>query len=203
MDDRDSVLDAWSLIIVRDGWMHARIDAVAREAALPIGAVADSVPDRWDALRGLLARLERAALIESATDPDETVRNRLFAVIMAGFDAAQPQRALADVLAAAVRRDSRLALLIARQGPMSVRRVAEAAGVDTGGLLGPARIAVLAVQLARVLRTWLDDQSTDLAPTMKTLDTALAQAENLANLMQGRFRAQPATLRSADDHRPE
>jgi hypothetical protein len=199
MDYRDSILDGWAAVIVRDGWAHARIDAVARETGLPIGAVVDTVPDRWDALRGLQARFDRAALVESASDPDDSIRNRLFAVMMARFDSAQEQRALADVLAAAVRRDPGLAAFFAVQVPVSVRRVAEAAGVDAGGLLGPLRIAVLTTLYARVTRTWLDDVTADLAPTMKALDTALAQAEQLAKMAGPK--APLAAPQSADDPR--
>jgi hypothetical protein len=189
MDYRDSILDGWAAIIVRDGWAGARLDAVARETGLPIGAVVDAVPDRWDALRGLQARFDRAALVESASDPDDSIRNRLFAVIMARFDAAQDQRALVEVVAAAVRRDPGLAAFFATRVPGSVRRIAEAAGVDAGGIFGPLRIAVLTALFARVTRVWLDDQTGDLAPTMKALDTALAQAEQLAKMTLGPVQA--------------
>jgi hypothetical protein len=189
MNYRDSILDGWAAVIVRDGWAGARVDAVARETRLPIGAVVDDVPDRWEALTGFQARFDRAALVESASDPDDSIRNRLFAVIMARFDAAQDQRALADVLRAAVRRDPGLAAFFAARVPFSVRRIAEAAGVDAGGILGPLRIAVLTALYARVARIWLDDETADLAPTMKALDSALAQAEQLAKMAPGQGNA--------------
>lgn len=199
MDYRDSILDGWATVIVRDGWARARIDAVARETGLPIGGVADAVPDRWEALTGWQTRFDRAALVESASDADDSIRNRLFAVIMARFDAAQEQREMAGVLAAAARRDPGLAAFFATRVPWSVRRVAEAAGVDSGGLLGPLRIAVLTALVVRVARTWLDDPTGDLAPTMKALDSALAQAEQLARMMPGRAKAPLAAPQSAGD----
>jgi hypothetical protein len=203
MDYRDSILDGWAAVIVRNGWAGARVDAVARETGLPIGAVVDDVADRWDALRGLQARFDRAALVESASDPDDSIRNRLFAVIMARFDAAQAQRALVEVIAAAVQRDPGLAAFVATRVPVSVRRLAEAAGVDAGGLLGPLRIAVLAALQARVARIWLADATADLAPTMKALDSALAQAEQLAKLVPGRAKVPLEAPQSAGDHRAE
>lgn len=172
------ILDAWLTVIGRDGWEAARIDAVAAAAGVGPGDVAAAYPDRWAALAAYGRKLDRAALAEATSDGE--VRDRLFAMLIERFDAAQPQRAAIAELAAAVRRDPGLAVFTLMAVPRSVARLADAAGVATGGLLGPLRVQALAALLLSVARVWLDDDSADLGPTMKALDERLAQAETWA-----------------------
>lgn len=181
MASRDAILDAWSRVIGRDGWSLARIDAVARAAGCNASEVAAQAGDRWEALRGLDSRFEQVALAEAASDPDESVRNRLFALFMARFDALQDQRDLARQLRSAARTDPALAVFVMTLLPPMLRRLAEAAGVDAGGLFGPVRIAALSVLYVQIVRVWLTDDSADLSATMKALDGALARAERAAN----------------------
>lgn len=176
----DPILAAWLTVIGRDGWAGARIDAVAVAAGLTTGAVAARLPDRWSALAAFGRHLDTDALAEAGADRDASVRDRLFALLMARFDAAQDRRDAVQAVAAAARRDPGLAAFMVLRLPPAIARLAEAAGVDTGGLAGPLRVqALVALDLA-VARVWLTDDSVDLAATMKELDTRLAQAETWA-----------------------
>ena len=203
MAEAGAILDAWVHVVVRDGWALARIDAVARAAACSIDKVAAVAADRWEALRSLDARFERVALAEAASDPDESVRNRLFALLMARFDAMQEQRDLARQLHDAARADPALALFMMTLVPPMLRRLGEAAGVDAGGLLGPLRIAALSALYVQVARVWLSDDSADLSATMKALDSALARAEGLANFRPKLPKALPVIPGSLAGPRPE
>lgn len=203
MAETDAILDAWVHVITRDGWPQARIDAVARAAARSVDAVVAVAADRWDALRGLDARIERMALAEAASDPDESVRNRLFALLMGRFDAMQAHRDLARQLHAAARSDPALALFVMTLVPPMLRRLGEAAGVDAGGLLGPLRIAALSALYVQVARVWLQDDSADLSATMKALDSALARAESLANFRPSLPKGLPAIPGSSAGQLPE
>ncbi len=200
------ILDGWMTVIARDGWAGARIDAAATAAGVSTGAVAAVAADRWEALRAYGRRLDVAALAEAGTDSGASVRDRLFTILMERFDAAQPQRGAAIELAQAARRDPGLAALMLVSLPVSIARIAEAAGVATAGLLGPLRVQALTAMYLAVARVWLADDSDDLAATMKELDTRLAQAEIWARRLP--YRAAPvadavipllAAPRSADD----
>jgi hypothetical protein len=201
--DTDAILDAWVHVMTRDGWVQARIDAVARAAACSVDAVAAVAADRWDALRGLDTRIERLALAEAASDPDESVRNRLFALLMGRFDALQEHRDLAHQLHAAARTDPALALFVMTLVPPMLRRLGEAAGVDAGGLLGPLRVAALSALYVQVARVWLTDESADFSATMKALDSALARAESLANFRPSLPKGLPAIPGSSAGQLPE
>lgn len=187
----DPILTAWLTVIGRDGWMAARIDAVAAAAGQSTAAVAQAFPDRWAALAAFGAALDVAALAEAGDDRAGSVRDRLFGLLMARFDAAQDQRAAALALAAAAARDPGLAAFMALSVPRSVARLAEAAGVATGGFTGPLRVQVLTVLYLAVARVWLRDDSADLGTTMKDLDVRLGQVEAWAQRMPYRVPPQP------------
>ncbi len=173
-------LDAWLDVIARDGWAAARLGAVADLAGIRASAVVEELPDRWSVLQRYGERLDRAALAEAGVDSTASVRDRLFAMFMERFDAAQSHRAAAQALAVAARRDPGLAVFMLATVGLSVARMADAAGVKTTGWLGPARVQMLTLLLLQVSRTWLDDESADLAATMKALDAQLARAEGVA-----------------------
>lgn len=196
-----NILDAWLEVIGRDGWSEARLGTVAGFAGTTSVAVAEAVPDRWAALRSYGGRLDLAALAEAATDPASSVRERLFAMFMERFDAAQDQRAAAQALSSAARRDPGLAAFMLMTLGLSVARIADAAGVQTTGWFGAARVQALTMLYLQVSRTWLDDESADLAATMKALDSQLARAEGFANYF-ARRRDQTSTdnARVAEGH---
>ena len=188
----DPILDAWMTVIGRDGWAGARIDAVAEVAGATTGAVAADLPDRWAALAAYGRSLDVAALAEAGDDRSASVRDRLFGLLMARFEAANDHRAAAHALAAAAPRDPGLAAFMLFSVPVSLARLADAAGVATGGLTGPLRVQALTVLYLAVARVWLGDDSPDLSATMKDLDTRLAQAETWARRLPYRP-ADPAT----------
>ena len=179
MDER--ILDGWLATIANEGWSQARIDAAAAAAGATTAEVADEIPDRWTALAAYGRRLDRAALAEAGSDRDASVRDRLFALLMARFDAGEAHKAATRQSGIAARRDPALALCLGVALIGSTARIAEAAGVATGGLLGPLRVKALAALVLQVSRTWLDDSDPDLAATMKALDTALDRAERWAS----------------------
>lgn len=182
----DAILDAYLTVIARDGWAATRIDKVAALAGTTTADVAAAFIDRWAALRAYGLRLDRAALAEAASDSGASVRDRLFTMLMERFDSAQPHRGAAVMLAAAARRDPGLAAFMLTALPVSVGRIADAAGITTGGLAGAFRVQALTALYLAVARVWLKDDSADLGPTMKELDSRLAQAEQWARRMPHR-----------------
>lgn len=173
-------IDAWLEVIARDGWASARLGSVAQLAGADAAAVAEAFPDRWTALRRYGDRLDRAALAESGADTT-TIRDRLFAMFMERFDAAQDQRFAAQALATSARRDPGLAAFLLATLGLSIARIADAAGVQTTGWFGPVRVQALTLLYLQVSQTWLEDESADLAATMKKLDSQLARAESFAS----------------------
>lgn len=185
MAQEEQVLDGWMAVIAAHGWRDATPQAVTVLAEVTADEVTALMPDRWSALAAFGRRLDRAALAEAASDRDASVRDRLFALLMARFDAADDHKAAVRIIGEAARRDPALAAYLLASLSLSTARIARAAGVATGGWLGPLRVEALAVLVAQVSRTWLDDTDPDLAATMKELDMALERAERWAAKLPG------------------
>ncbi len=185
MASEDQVLDGWLAAVAAHGWRDATPAAAGVLAGATTDEVAAVLPDRWSALAAFGRRLDRAALAEAASDRDASVRDRLFALLMARFDAAEDHKAAVRLVGEAARRDPVLAAYLLASLSLSTARIARAAGVETGGWLGPLRVEALAALVMQVSRTWLDDTDTDLAATMKALDTVLERAERWAAKLPG------------------
>ena len=129
---------------------------------------------------------------EGPADPADSARDRLFDLLMRRFDALQAHRGGLTAIAGEMRRDPAGALTHLPQLERSMRWTLEAAGLQSDGLLGIARIRVLALLYLSVLRVWLRDDTPDMARTMKALDGRLAQLEQLANTFERRGRRDAA-----------
>jgi ubiquinone biosynthesis protein COQ9 len=177
-EPKDVVIDAMMDVVARDGWLAATLAAVAAEAGQPIADVAALFGNRFNILAAFGRRADLAALKEAEDEGgSQAVRDRLFAILMARFDALAPFKSAVQRLAKASRTDPGLAAFFLRQLPCSLALVAEAAGVSSTGWFGMARVKALSVLYIGVTRTWLADDSPDLSKTMAALDQALARAD--------------------------
>jgi len=105
---------------------------------------------------------------------DQSTRDALFEVIMSRFDALGPYRAALKSIAGSGFADiAHLRAIMNAQHWMLA-----AAGVNTDGPVGAARVAGLATVYASVFRTWLDDEDPGFARTMAALDRRLRRGES-------------------------
>ncbi len=172
----DKLIDAMMAVIAQAGWSSATLAAIAAEANCSV-ADAASHGSRFDLLTAFGTRADLAALKEADADGgSQAPRDRLFDLLMARFDALTPHKPAIHQLATASRRDPGLAAFFVCRLPRSMELMLSAAGVGTSGLLGAARVKALAGLYLAVVRTWLGDDSDDMAKTMAALDKALARA---------------------------
>jgi AcrR family transcriptional regulator len=166
------------LVAARDGWRRTTLAAIAAEA----GLAEDALRARFATREAILARyiLDTDRAVVDGTLPraeGETIRDRLFDIVMRRADIAQQHRAGLLAVRQAIRRDP---LAVAGWLPLmlgSLRHMLDAAGVSTAGLRGALRIHGFGAVLIPVGRAWESDDSADLAKTMAALDTALGRAE--------------------------
>lgn len=179
--DLDRIIDAGLEEAAAVGWRHVAMTAVAARAELPLGGVLSTVPTRAHLLARFLDRLDTQTLsgIE-APDADDSVRDRLFEIVMRRFDAMNSQRDGVRAVLQGLRHDPpALATAMCRADRAAAAMLA-AAGVSPDGLLGCARVQGFKVVLLCAVKAWMDDDSADLAKTMAALDRALFRAEQLA-----------------------
>lgn len=178
----ERIVDAALALAGERGWRTISLADIAEAAGLSLAALYMVLPSKGAILEAFARRIDRATLagLEPAAESEDSVRDRLFEIIMRSFDALEPHKPGVAALMADLPRNP-LALLC--QGTRLLRSlswIAAAAGVETGGPLGLLRVKTLATAYIWVLRTWLGDDTQDKARTMEALDRALKNLEMLA-----------------------
>jgi ubiquinone biosynthesis protein COQ9 len=194
----DAAATAFLACIADEGWAAATLPKVAERLGVGVSDVARAGGDRWALLAHFGQMVDVAALREAdALGGSQAVRDRLFTLFMARFDALAPHKAAIQALANAVPRDPGLALFFATKLPRAIALMADAAGIDTSGIVGGAKVKVLSGLYLQVVRAWFKDDSEDMAKTMKALDEALAKAEDWAQRLERRSWRKPAPMKDA------
>jgi AcrR family transcriptional regulator len=176
--DRDRIIDAALRLIAQNGWRRLTMAAIASEAALPILAVYRAFASKPAILRAFFKRIDEAVLAAplEATE-DERPRDRVFDLLMRRFDALQPHRAALEVLGRELPSDPAAALCAGAGLLHSIAWMLEAAGISAEGWRGIIAVKLTAAAYLATGRTWLRDDSPDLAPTMAALDRRLRGVE--------------------------
>lgn len=180
----DRAIDALMTLVASRGWRHVSPVDVAAEAGLSLAELYALYPTKTAILAGFVRRVDQATFA-ARPEPEGKVRDRLFDLLMRRFEALKPHRAALKELARAGLRDGALPLSMGPRFLNAMRWIADAAGVDTAGLIGVVRVKGLAAAYLWTFRTFLDDDSEDLARTMAALDRALGRCESLAQSLPG------------------
>lgn len=195
MDDLSrTILDRAMGLAAERGWRRTGLADVARAVPVPLGELYRRFPTRASLLAGVAEAADAAVLADDAPpDPEaeteESARDRVFDVMMRRFDALVPYRAGLAAVTRDLRREPLTALAFAGAYARSMAWMLRAAGLDPDGPGGAVLVAGLGGVHARVMRTFLEDDTADLARTMAALDAELRRAESWANsLSAGRRR---------------
>ncbi len=181
------MFDAAVRAIASHGIAKVQLRDIAAEAGLTLLGLYDQIPTRRDLPRFLAEEIDRSMVAAAEdSDPDASVRDRLFELLMSRFDRMMPLRDAMRQLGNRPGATDAGAILIDLPGMLiSLRRsmalALELAGVPVSGIAGAVRIRGLMLVYLATLRRWLDDDSPDLGATMKTLDQQLARAERWAS----------------------
>jgi len=182
----EAALDAFLGLITEKGFAAVSLRDVAAAASLGLAELYRIYPDKAALMSAFTARIDRDVLAgtQAQLDPEETVRDRLFDVMMRRYDALRPHRqALAEMRRAAAR-DPVLAVALSPALRRSMALMLEAAAVPSDGLAGALRQnGLLAIHYA-VSRTFDRDETTDLSKTMAALDSRLKIAERWSQLFE-------------------
>lgn len=182
----DAALDAALARVARVGWRASALADVARDLDRPLGEVYGVLPSKGAILTALSARADRAMLEAIGPfDPDDTVRDRLFEILMARIDALEPHRDAMRVILREVPGDPTAALPLACALDRTMEWALDVAGAHASGLRGLVRRKGLAAVWLATLRAWDKDDTPDRARTMAALDKALRRAEQAAEMLPG------------------
>ena len=184
--DQRIIAGAMRLAAVRR-WRDLTMTAIAEAADVTLDALYLRFPSKEAILIGMSRMANAAALAEGPASSEEAPRDRLFDMVMRRFDGLQDYREGYIAVLRELRADP---VALIRQLPQletDMRWLLEAAAISLRGPLGAAKVRALSLIYVLTLRVWMDDDSPDMAKTMKALDTRLAQAEQLANTVEPYF----------------
>lgn len=168
-------------LVAAQGWRAVTLGRIAEASGLPLSVLYGQYGSKVDLLTAYARRIDAAmltALGGPAPAPTDAtaVKDRLFEVIMARFDALAPHKPAIRVLMRELPADPvALACFLHRGLGQGLDWVLAAAELDTGGLPGVVRRKLLGGIYLDTLRVWLKDDSSDLAATMAHLDKRLSQ----------------------------
>lgn len=170
-------------------WREVTLARLAHAAARPIsdlygaslGEAVDCVEEAFD-----------RAIAESAEalDPSQSVRDRLFELIMRRFEAMEPHRAAVLAMEQGLDRDPVLMAAAHQRNVRCARWVLALAGLEADGMTGQARSQGLGVIIGQARTAWRGDDAGDFAKTMASLDKNLRRAEEMFGRWAG-FEAKP------------
>ena len=192
--DPEAAVRAAFELAARLGWRHVTLAEIAQEAGMSLADLHASFPSKEAILAGF-ARMIDDAVLSGAEAPaeDETIKDRLFDVLMRRFDAMKPYK---DGIAAILRGGAGGPFAIACGLQRLQRSMAwslEAAGVNSSGPAGQLKAKGLGAVYLSTLRVWLRDETEDSSRTMAALDRGLTRADSLAStIFRGRRAYGPA-----------
>jgi AcrR family transcriptional regulator len=176
--ERDRIIGAALRLVAEQGWRRLSLGAVAAEAGLPILAVYRHFGSRAAILCGFFRGIDEAVLAAPVeAEADARPRDQVFDLLMRRFDALRPYRDALAVLGRELPADPCTALALGARLLRSIAWMLEAAGISAAGLSGAVATKLTAATYLATMRVWLRDDSSDLAPTMATLDRRLRGIE--------------------------
>jgi len=169
-DPKSRLIEAGLALAARQGWRRTGMGEIARESGLPLAEAYTLFRGRSALLAGFVRSIDEKVL--DGGEPEGSPHDRLFDLLMRRFDALKPHRpALKSIMRDSIGEPAALCGV-----PVMLNSLAwmlEAADISTAGWRGRARVLALVGAYGAVFRTFLDDDSEDLARTMAALDRRL------------------------------
>jgi AcrR family transcriptional regulator len=190
--DREKIVSAFLALLAEKPFERIGVAAVAARAEVSLAELRAEFGSTFAMLAAFARETDKKVLANLDKDVEEsTPRDRLFDVLMRRFEALREHRPALRSLARSARRSPAFALGLNKIAVRSQQWMLAAAGIDSAGAIGHARAQALALLYARAMRTFLDDDDADLAPTMAALDREMATAESLARFANDLCRLVP------------
>ena len=169
----ERMLDRALALVAERGWSGTSLAEMAAAAGVPLDTFHRHYPSKAAVLRALSNRVDAAMLAGVEPAAGERARDRLFDAVMRRFDALNPHKEAVRAIVRDVGCDP--LALACRAGPLCrvLSLILEAADLDAGGLRGLVRIEGLSWIYLATMRTWLRDDTEDMAKTMAALDRRL------------------------------
>ncbi len=179
-----------ALILAAAGaWREVTLARLAEVSGRPLSDFYGA--SLWEAVDCVEEAFDRA-IAESADqlDPNQSVRDRLFELIMRRFEAMEPHRAAVLAMEQGIDRDPTLMASAHQRHVRCARWVLALAGLEADGMTGQARSQGLGIIIGQARIAWRGDDAGDFTRTMASLDKNLRRAEEMFGRWAG-FEGKP------------
>lgn len=163
-------------------WQRVTLDAVAAKAGLTPEALAEQFRSKRDLAAAILGAVDDrmvAGGVYGADDAD-SVRDRLFDVLMRRFEAMAPDKAAYRSILEGSACDPKSALAMLCRFRRVMALTLETAGVSAAGPCGMLKAKGLGAVYLCALAAFFKDDAPDMAKTMAALDKSLRRAGAVA-----------------------
>lgn len=180
---REAAIDAALTLAAEKGWASIGMGDIARKAKIKLADLYEVFEDKSDILAAYHRRLDRKVLETFEGETGGNPRDVLFDILMERFDLLNDDRAAMVSILNALCTDPKEMVIAFPQLGRSMAWMCDAAGIETGGMKGAARVAGLGILYLAVLRVWKEDDSRDMSKTMAALDRYLDRGESIINTL--------------------
>lgn len=173
-DIRQMVVDVALRLAARRDWDRVTLKDIARNAKISLADLSAAFDGKEDILAAYGRRVDQDVLASYPDGvPGSEDKDRIFDCLMERFERMNGDRAALTSIIRASCTDPKQIVISMPGVARSMLWTLEICGIDTGGWRGAARVAGLTGVYLWVLRTWIGDDSEDMARTMAALDRAL------------------------------
>ncbi len=177
-DPSQRIIDAALALAAVRPWHEVALTDIANAAGMPLGELIRHFDSKQAIFAAYMSAVDAEVLGTAASG--DSVREKLFDVMMRRFDALNAHKAALKSILGSAARDPLATLCAGPRFLRSMAMLAESAGVKTWGPLGLLRVKGVAGVYLLAVWTWLADESSDHSKTMAALDRALNRAEAVA-----------------------
>ena len=169
-------------------WQEITLDKIAIVAKIEPNILLQNFSSKLSILDAFNRQLDAKIRKEfTKTKNVGSAREQLFDIIMVRFDCLNSyKKALKLIYKTTIPYDLRASICGLNNVTNSMKIVLNIAEISTNTPLGCIRTKLLSAIFVRSFVTWLSDGSADMAKTMAKLDSDLAKAERLNNLITNR-----------------
>jgi len=184
--DPSDVIAAALRLAAEQGWRRLSMHDIAEAAGLPAETLRRHFPCKTSILLAYAKEVERrAAAAPTPFEAEDTVRDRLFELLMQRIDILSEEKPSVARILQDLPADPLGAAAAAPEVLRLMAPILDLAGVSAAGPVGWLRCKGLAGIWLATLCAWAKDDSPDHARTMAALDGYLRRAEPVARLLSG------------------
>lgn len=188
-DMEGRLIDAMLDLAASRGWRDISLSDIAGAAGVKVADLYPTYPSKMAVMVAFIRRIDREVLGAGFKfAAEDSVRDRLFEVLMRRFDALQPHREAVRRIRRDLTRVPAEAAALLPVVACSMGWMLSAAETGADGPAGRIKTAGLTGVWLRTMAVWVDDDSADMARTMAALDRNLSRAGRCARFLFGRGR---------------